>query len=134
MADGSVGWRWLAHFRRLNQCESAGDDLALNRLALARNGCGLQVYKLHYCGSCSPCIKRATFVFPITLANMDRFCFVVKTRTATRSCRTRKQAFHFCSPGVVRRSHAAADGVAAAAPPLPLLLVLLCVGKLMIKN
>ena len=27
-------------FRRLNQCESAGDGLALNRLALARNGCG----------------------------------------------------------------------------------------------
>ena len=31
-------------FRRLNQCESAGDGLALNRLALARNGCGLQDY------------------------------------------------------------------------------------------
>jgi len=30
--------------RRLNQCESAGDGLALNRLALARNGGGLQVY------------------------------------------------------------------------------------------
>jgi len=30
----------LIHFRRLNQCESAGDGLALNRLALARNGCG----------------------------------------------------------------------------------------------
>ena len=25
-------------------CDSAGDGLALNRLALARNGCGLQVY------------------------------------------------------------------------------------------
>jgi len=39
---------WLAmtcnFFRRLNQCESADDGLALNRLALARNGCGLQVY------------------------------------------------------------------------------------------
>jgi len=30
------------------------------------------------------------------------------TRTATRSCRTRKRAFHFCLPGVVRRRHAAA--------------------------
>jgi len=30
-----------------------------------------------------------------------------RTRTATRSCRTRKRAFHFYSPGVVRRSHAA---------------------------
>jgi len=29
------------------------------------------------------------------------------TRTATRSCRARKRAFHFYSPGVVRRSHAA---------------------------
>ena len=28
--DGSFGWRWL------NQCESAGDGLALNRLALAK--------------------------------------------------------------------------------------------------
>jgi len=33
----------LPIFRRLNQCESAGDGLAVNRLALARNGCGLQV-------------------------------------------------------------------------------------------
>jgi len=33
----------LQIFRRLNQGESAGDGLALNRLALARNGCGLQV-------------------------------------------------------------------------------------------
>jgi len=31
-------------FWRPNQCESAGDDLALNQLALARNGCGLQVW------------------------------------------------------------------------------------------
>jgi len=30
-----------------------------------------------------------------------------KTKTATRSCRTRKRAFLFYSPGVVRRSHAA---------------------------
>jgi len=43
--DGSLGWRWLVFFGRLinNQCESAGDSLALNRLALARNGGGLQV-------------------------------------------------------------------------------------------
>jgi len=34
----------LQIFRRLNECESAGDGLALNRLALARNGGGLQVY------------------------------------------------------------------------------------------
>jgi len=44
VADGSFSWRWLAIFRRLNHCESAGDGLALNRLALARNGCGLQAY------------------------------------------------------------------------------------------
>jgi len=37
----------LQIFRQLNQCESAGDGLALNRLALARNGCGLQVYNDH---------------------------------------------------------------------------------------
>jgi len=43
VADGSFGWRWLVIFWRLNQCESAGDGLALNRLALARNGGGLQV-------------------------------------------------------------------------------------------
>jgi len=34
----------LQIFRRLNQCASAGDGLALNRLAMARNGVGLQVY------------------------------------------------------------------------------------------
>jgi len=33
----------LQIFWRLNQCESADDGLALNRLALASNGCGLQV-------------------------------------------------------------------------------------------
>jgi len=33
----------LQIFRRLNQCELAGDGLARNRLAVARNGCGLQV-------------------------------------------------------------------------------------------
>jgi len=43
-----------------------------------------------------------------------------KIRTATRSCRTRKRAFHFYSPGVVQRSHTAAlhvrPAAAAAAP------------------
>jgi len=38
---------------------------------------------------------------------------LLETRTATRSYRTRKRAFHFCSPGVVRRSHAAARQVPA---------------------
>jgi len=37
------------------------------------------------------------------------------TRTSTRSCRTRKRAFHFCSPGVVRRIHAAALHMRSAA-------------------
>jgi len=36
-----------------------------------------------------------------------------KQITATHSCRTRKRAVHFCSPGVVRRSHAAARNVRA---------------------
>ena len=36
---------------------------------------------------------------------------ICKTRAATYSCRTRKRAVHFCSPGVVRRSHAAARHV-----------------------
>jgi len=43
LADESFGWRWLVNFWRLNQCESTGDGLALNRLALARNDCGLWV-------------------------------------------------------------------------------------------
>jgi len=52
---GFFGWRWLAKFSgRLNQCESAGDGLALNRLALARNGCGLQITILNaYAGRLS---------------------------------------------------------------------------------
>jgi len=37
------------------------------------------------------------------------------TRTATRSCRTRKRAFHFYSPGAVRRCSAAAAAAAATA-------------------
>jgi len=45
VVDGSFGWRWLVCFRRLNQCQSASDGLALKRLAFGRNGCGLQVYE-----------------------------------------------------------------------------------------
>jgi len=55
------------------------------------------------------------------------------TRTATRSCRTRKRTFHFYSPGVVGRSHTAALHVQARATALlpllqllRLLLMLLC--------
>ena len=59
----------------------------------------------------------------------SRYLFKI-IKTATRSCRTRKRAFHFCSSGV-RRRH-------AAALPLPLLLLLmmmmLCVANLLIKN
>jgi len=36
------------------------------------------------------------------------YLIVVLTRTTTRSYRTSKRAFHFCSPSVVRLSHAAA--------------------------
>jgi len=59
----------------------------------------------------------------------------VKTKTATRSCRTQKREFYFYSPGVVRRSHAVAQHVrthpatAAAAAAA----ALLCIGNLMIK-
>jgi len=38
----------LKIFRRLNQCASAGDGLAPNRLAMAKNGGGLQVYCIPY--------------------------------------------------------------------------------------
>jgi len=53
--------------------------------------------------------------------------FASETRTATRSRRTRKRAFHFYSPGVVRRSHVAARQLSAllycmSAPLLPVLL------------
>jgi len=46
---------------------------------------------------------------------------IITTKTATRSCRTRKSAFHFCSPGVVRRNHAAARHVWALLYDPPLL-------------
>jgi len=36
-----------------------------------------------------------------------------ETGIAARNCRTRKRAYHFYSPGVVRRSHAAARHVRA---------------------
>jgi len=45
----------------------------------------------------------------------DELSNPLQTRTTTRSCRTRKRAFHFYSPGVVRRSHAAALRVRPAA-------------------
>jgi len=64
-------------------------------------------------------------------------CFIIIARTATPSCWTRKRAFHFYWPGVVRHSHNAARcaaragtrpsgprGYAFTPPPL-----LLCVGK-----
>jgi len=50
---------------------------------------------------------------------------VHNTGTATRSCRTRKCALHFYSPGIVRRSHAAARHVRALLYGPPLLLPLL---------
>ena len=49
--------------------------------------------------------------YPPTTGNWT----LVPIRTATRSCRTRKRAFHFCSPGVVRSRHAAAAAAATAA-------------------
>jgi len=42
----------LQIFRRLNQRASAGDGLALNRLAMARNGGGLQVYRVQTPAAC----------------------------------------------------------------------------------
>ena len=40
-----------------------------------------------------------------------------KKRTATRSCRTRKCAFYFCSPGVVRRMQPRCGAAGAGARP-----------------
>jgi len=51
------------------------------------------------------------------------------TRTATRSCRTRKRAFHFYSLGVVRGSHAEARHVRAL--PYPRRCWRCCIGNLM---
>jgi len=44
----------------------------------------------------------------LTCDEMFDYRFLAKTKTATCSCLTRKRAFHLYSPGVVRRSHAAA--------------------------
>jgi len=41
--DFLVAGDGLRFFRRLNQWQSAGDGLALQRLALAKNGCGLGI-------------------------------------------------------------------------------------------
>jgi len=67
---------------------------------------------------------------------------VSQTRTATCSRRTRKRAFHFCLPGVVRRIHAAALlllPLLLLLPPRPtmllrLMLMLLCIANLQIKS
>jgi len=45
----------LQIFLRLNQCESAGDSLALNRLALARNGYATAYRSNGICGLVSKC-------------------------------------------------------------------------------
>ena len=44
-------------FWRLNQCELAGDGIALNQLALARNGGGLYVYNQAWAGWCLQAIS-----------------------------------------------------------------------------
>jgi len=63
--------------------------------------------------------------------NIARSLLLHITRTATRSCRTRKRTFHFYSPGVVRWPAATAAAAAASALLLP---VLLCIDNLNIKN
>ena len=52
------------------------------------------------------------------------------TRTATRSCRTRKRAFHCCSPGVVRCRQMLLPLLLL----LRVLLMLVCIANLVIKN
>ena len=42
VVDGLYIFRWL------NQCESAGEGLALNRLALARNGSTIVIFTVQY--------------------------------------------------------------------------------------
>ena len=73
---------------------------------------------------------------PLHISDTDResvfigISVIRQTRTAAHSCRTRKRAFHFSSPGVVRRSHAAARHVRALlygpSVLLPLLLKRCC--------
>jgi len=69
----------------------------------------------------------------IAHAIKEYLSIMIETKTATRSCRTRKRAFHFCSPGVIRRRHTAA---LHCDPPLLrlLLLGLLCIANMLIKN
>jgi len=59
-------------------------------------------------------------------------------KNSNAGCRIRKRPFHFYSPGVARRSHAAAlhvrPAVAAATSALLLLLLLLCITNLLIRN
>ena len=51
-----------------------------------------------------------------SLLNVDQGnVFISITRTAVRSCRTHKRAFHFCSPGVPCRLTPARCGAADAA-------------------
>jgi len=50
---------------------------------------------------------------------------VLLTRTATRSCRTRKRALHVYSPGVAATRHVKPAATAPAATALLLLLLLL---------
>ena len=61
------------------------------------------------------------FLFPLfadtrnhrsTLSNVSHLTYATpqRTRTTTHSCRTRKRASHFCSPGVVRCSHTLRPG------------------------
>jgi len=61
---------------------------------------------------------------------------MTKTRTVTRSCRTWKRAFLFYSPGVVRRSHAAARGTPARAGTVvwPAAAAAAALANLLIKN
>jgi len=82
------------------------------------------------------CTLKLVLIRRISTCEWNRInCLSVVEQEQQRSCRTRKRAFHFHSPGVVRRSNAAGRPVRAllyGPPPLPL--VLPNIGNLTIKN
>jgi len=70
--------------------------------AVQANLTGIACHNAYSIKPLTPSVQRELVTLVVT---------VFKTITTTRSCRSQKRAVHFYSPGVVRRSHAAARHV-----------------------
>jgi len=102
----------MYHARR--QCKAARSTFCHRLLALINILSHLPITKEFTCFTNTEPVHWVYSPIPLLLQTGSvHGSSIEKNLTATRSCRTRKRAFHFYSPGVVRRSHAVARQVRA---------------------